>query len=142
MKKLLYGLLIPVICLCLVACNNSDLDSNGPANLQDDTSTTKTDAQAYVGVWKTSDIAFNLDGDTWTEDLVITLNEDGTATYRGENATWEYNDKYGKYGNIHLTRSSGGKVVLNIDQESGKTVLRYNFDSFYYRESDFAEVTQ
>lgn len=137
MKKMISALLIPVICLCLMACGS--LDSN--ANIQDNTTTEDTAVQEYVGVWKASTTAFNLDGDTWIETLTITLCEDGTGIFREKNATWKYDDKYGQYGTIELTLSSGGTVSLIIDEKDGKTVLKASAD-IYYSEKDFAEATQ
>lgn len=141
MKKLIAALLIPVLCLFPVACSGFNSDPNDIANMQDNTTAGDTVTQEYIGVWKSSDIAFNLDEDSWIETLTITLCEDGTATYRGKDVTWEYDDKYGKYGTIELMLESGGVVSLIIDEKDGKTVLRCDFD-FYYRESDFAEVMQ
>ena len=114
MKKVISALLIPVICLCLVACSSSD-----------------TEAQAYAGVWTTNELAFNLDGDTWNEVSAITLKENGTAIFKGEIGTWEHNENYGKYGTIHIALSRGGTVVLNIEEENGKTVLKHTFNSYY-----------
>ena len=141
MKKLISALLIPVICLCLTSCSGSNSDPNDITNKQNNTTAGDAIAQEYIGVWKSSDIAFNLDGDSWIETLTIALNEDGTATYRGKNVTWEYDDKYGKYGTIELTLESGDTVSLIIDEKDGKTVLRA-LVNIYYRESDFAEAMQ
>ena len=141
MKKLISALLILVICLCLTSCSGSNSDPNDITNMQNNTTAGDAIAQEYIGVWKSSDIAFNLDGDSWIETLTIALNEDGTATYRGKNVTWEYDDKYGKYGTIELMLESGGVVSVIIDEKDGKTVLRCDFN-YYYRESDFTEVTQ
>ena len=128
MKKIIALTLVLVLCFGLVACGSSDTDPNGTANKQDDT------AQEYVGEWKANVIDISMGDVTIYKVALIMLNADGTATYRGKDATWEYKD-----GTIHLAVTGGGIAVLEIDKENGKTVLKFS-EYTYYRANEFEEI--
>ena len=128
MKKIIAITLALVLCLGLVACGSSDATPNGTTNKQDNA------AQEYVGEWKANVIDISMGDVTIYKVAVIMLNADGTATYRGKDATWEYKD-----GTIHLAVTGGGIAVLEIDKENGKTVLKFS-EYTYYRASEFEEI--
>ena len=133
MKKILALTLALVLCFGLVACGSSNAESDGTTNKQGDTATADTVAKEYVGEWKAKVISSLVDGEYTYKVAVIMLHPDGTATYRGKEATWEY-----KGNAIHLAVSGAGVAVLEIAEEDGKTVLNF-YDATYYRASEFAE---
>lgn len=133
MKKIISLLLILVMCLGLCACGSSIVESDGATNKQDDTATTDTVAQEYVGEWKASVLKSHM-GDVKTYEVaVIMLNTDGTATYKGKAATWEY-----KKNTIQLAVTGAGVAVFEIAEDGGKAVLKY-YEDTYYRASEFVE---
>lgn len=133
MKKILALILALVLCLGLCACGSSNVESDGATNKQDDTATTDTVAQEYVGEWKANVLKSNM-GDVKTYEVaVIMLNTDGTATYKGKAATWEY-----KENTIQLVVAGAGVAVFEIAEDGGKTILKYYQDN-YYRTSEFVE---
>ena len=128
MKKIISLILALILCLGLCACGSSNVESDGNANKQDDA------AQEYVGEWKANVIDLSMGDVTIYKVAVITLNLDGTATYRGHDATWEL-----KGDAIHLAVTGGGVAVLGIDKEDGKTVLKFSKYT-YYRANEFEEI--
>ena len=134
MKKIISLILALILCLGLCACGSSNVESDGATNKQDDTATTDTVAQEYVGEWKANVLKSHM-GDVKTYGVaVITLNADGTASYREKPATWEY-----KNGTIHLAVTGGGVAVLGIEKEDGKTVLKFS-EYTYYRANEFEKI--
>ena len=133
MKKIIALVLALILCLGLCACGSSNVESDGATNKQDDTATTDTVAQEYVGEWKANVLKSNM-GDVKTYEVaVIMLNTDGTATYKGKAVTWEYKDN-----TIHLAVAGAGVAVFEIAEDGGKTVLKY-YEDTYYRASEFVE---
>lgn len=127
MKKIIALTLALVLCFGLVACGNSDVAPNGSTNKQDDV------AQEYVGEWKANVLKSSM-GDVKTYEVaVIMLNTDGTATYKGKAATWEY-----KENTIQLAVTGAGVAVFEIAEDGGKTVLKF-YEDTYYRASEFVE---
>ena len=127
MKKIAFALVL-ILCFGLAACGSSDAGPNGPTNKQDNA------AQEYVGEWKANVLDISMGDATIYKVAVIELNADGTATYRGKDATWEYKD-----GTIHLAVTGGGVAVLGIDKEDGKTVLKFSKYT-YYRANEFEKI--
>lgn len=133
MKKIIALTLALILCFGLCACGNSNVKSDGTTNKQDDTATTDTVAQEYVGEWKANVLK------SWMDDVktygvaVIMLNTDGTATYKGKAATWEY-----KENTIQLAVTGAGVAVFEIAEDGGKTVLKF-YEDTYYRASEFVE---
>ncbi len=133
MNKITLIILALILCFGLCACGNSNVESDGTTNKQDDTATTDTVAQEYVGEWKANVLKSNM-GDVKTYEVaVIMLNTDGTATYKGKAATWEY-----KENTIQLAVTGAGIAVFEIAEDGGKTVLKF-YEDTYYRASEFVE---
>lgn len=133
MKKIISLILALILCLGLCACGSSNVESDGATNKQDDTATTDTVAQEYVGEWKANVLKSHM-GDVKTYGVaVIMLNTDGTATYKGKAATWEY-----KENTIQLAVTGAGVGVFEIAEDGGKTVLKF-YEDTYYRASEFVE---
>lgn len=133
MKKIISLILALILCLGLCACGSSNVESDGTTNKQDDTTTADTVAQEYVGEWKANVVSSFMNGQYTYKVAVITLNADGTATYKSKNATWEYKDN-----TIHLAVAGAGIAVFEIAEDGGKTVLKY-YEDTYYRASEFVE---
>ncbi|MBE6917345.1 MAG: hypothetical protein E7470_05555 [Ruminococcaceae bacterium] len=127
MKKFIFALLMLVMCFALAACSNSHEDPGGFGNKQDNS------AQAYVGEWKANVVSSFADEQYTYKVSVITLNADGTATYREKAATWEY-----KEDTIHLAVAGAGVAVLEVAEDDGKTVLKF-YEDTYYRADEFKE---
>jgi uncharacterized lipoprotein YehR (DUF1307 family) len=133
MKKIIALVLALILCLGLCACGSSNVESDGATNKQYDTATTDTVAQEYVGEWKANVLKSHM-GDVKTYEVaVIMLNTDGTATYKGKAATWEY-----KENTIQLAVTGAGVAVFEIAEDGGKTVLKF-YEDTYYRASEFVE---
>ena len=128
MKKILALILALVLCFGLCACGSSNVGTNGTPNKQDDAT------QEYVGEWKANIVDISFGAATVYKVAVITLNADGTASYREKSATWEY-----KNGTIHLAVTGGGVAVLGIEKENGKTVLKFS-KTTYYRANEFEKI--
>ena len=128
MKKTISLILALILCLGLCACGSSNAESDGTTNKQNDAT------QEYVGEWKTNIIDISMSDVTIYKVAVITLNADGTASYREKPATWEY-----KNGTIHLAVTGGGVAVLGIEKEDGKTVLKFS-EYTYYRANEFEKI--
>jgi hypothetical protein len=125
MKQAISLILALILCLGLCACGSSNAETDGAANKQDNS------AQEYVGEWKTNIVDISFGAATVYKVAVIVLNADGTATYRGREATWEYKD-----GTIHLAVTGGGIAVFGIEKEEEKTVLKFS-EYTYYRANEF-----
>ena len=132
MKK---GIIFVVLVVCiflLSACNGNHPDNAQPTKKE---STTETISSfPYTGEWKANVITSNLEGVKEYAVSVITLNADGTGTYKGKNGTWVYYEDEKK---ISLTLTEG-IVGLTIAEENGKTVLKF-FQDTYYRAEEFVE---
>lgn len=133
MNKIISLILALILCLGLCACDSSNVESDGTTNKQDDTATTDTVAQEYVGEWRANVLDSFMDGVKTYKVAVVTLNADGTATYKGKAATWEY-----KENTIRLAVTGAGVAVFEIVEDGGKTILQY-YEDTYYRASEFVE---
>ena len=83
MKKLFLILTVFSLLICLCACSGGNGDSNTTTA---PTTTEKTPGKyansKYLGTWYNADSA--------KEELICTLNDDGTATFKGDTkASWE-----------------------------------------------------
>ena len=110
-----------VVCLIMGACSKNNGDSN-------------TNSE-FVGEWKANQVSSVMDGETAYKTVVVQLNKDGTGSYKDKQGTWEVKDNTTIV--LTLTNENIG-MVFEIDDEEGKTVLKYYQDVFY-RASEFVE---
>lgn len=110
-----------VMCLIISACGKNNGDSN-------------TNSE-FVGEWKANQVSSVMDGETTYKTVVVLLNEDGTGSYKDKQGTWKVNDNTTIV--LTLTNENIG-MVFEVDDEEGKTVLKYYQDVFY-RASEFVE---
>lgn len=89
----------------------------------------------FVGEWKANQVSSVMDGETTYKTIVVLLNADGTGSYKDKQGTWEVKDNTTIV--LTLTNENIG-MVFEIDDEEGKTVLKYYQDVFY-RASEFVE---
>ena len=136
MRKIMLLLLALVLCFSLFACKNTQVTD--PGSSQASTSPTasgpdENTAAYYVGEWKASE---KVSDDGEYQICTAILNEDGTATYKGDSGTWEFF----KDRNMIVFTAEGGKLAtLDISTKSKKTVLMIG-ELVYYRASEFEEA--
>lgn len=125
MKRIMIVLLAIVILLSCVACDN-----NSPKDDDND----KKIVSEYMGEWKANSLKSRDNDEITYKVATITLQEDGTCVYKGENAKWEYVADLNQF--IFTLDKNGVSGTLEIAEENGKTVLKYNTET-YYRPTDF-----
>ncbi len=124
MKKLTALLLAAVMCLSLAACGSGTKGND----------TAGSNGNDYVGEWKANVLVSATAEQKIYEVYVITLNADGTGTYRDKAGTWVYSESENQ---IVLTLT-GATALLEIAKDGEKTVLKFYQDT-YYRASEFTE---
>lgn len=125
MKRIMIVLLAIVILLSCVACDN-----NSPKDGDNDTKI----VSEYMGEWKANSLKSRDNDEITYKVATITLQEDGTCIYKGESAKWEYVAELNQF--IFTLDRNGVSGTLEIAEENGKTVLKYNTE-IYYRPTDF-----
>ena len=136
MRKIMLLLLALVLCFSLFACKNTQVteQTSTPVSTTPTESGPDTDTAAYyVGEWKASE---KISDEGEYQVCTAILNEDGTATYRGNAGTWEYRKDENM---IVFTDADGKTAPLDISTKSGKTVLMIG-ELVYYRASEFEEA--
>lgn len=125
MKRIMIALLSIVTLFSFVACNNNSTkeDDNDKQFVLD-----------YMGEWKANSLKSRNNDEITYKVATITLQEDGTCVYKGENAKWEYVADLNQF--IFTLDKNGVSGTLEIAEENGKTVLKYNTE-LYYRPTDF-----
>ena len=96
----------------------------------------------YIGEWKANAVSSRFDDEITYRVSTITFEKDGTCSYEGRSATWEYIDELKQI--VFTLDDSNVSGVLKIEEEAGKMVLKYfstsKFaDRTYYRPQDFEE---
>lgn len=125
MKRIMIVLLAIMILLSCVACDN-----NSP---KDDDNDKKLFSE-YMGEWKANSLKSRDNDEITYKVTTITLQEDGTCVYKGENAKWEYVADLNQF--IFTLDKNGVSGTLEIAEENGRAVLKYNTE-IYYKTSDF-----
>lgn len=125
MKRIMIVLLAIVILLSCVACDN-----NSP---KDDDNNKKIVSE-YMGEWKANSLKSRDNDEITYKVATITLQEDGTCVYKGENAKWKYVADLNQF--VFTLDRNGVSGTLEISNENEKTVLKYNTET-YYRPTDF-----
>lgn len=125
MKRIMIALLSIVTLFSFVACNNN-------STKEDDND--KKIVSEYMGEWKANSLKSRDNDEITYKVATITLQEDGTCVYKGENAKWEYVAELNQF--IFMLDRNGVSGTLEIAEENGKTVLKYNTE-LYYRPTDF-----
>ncbi len=87
-----------------------------------------------MGEWKANSLKSRFNNEITYQVATITLQEDGTCIYKGESAKWEYVADLNQF--IFTLDKNCASGVLEIAEENGKTVLKYNTET-YYRPEDF-----
>ena len=132
MKKRL-PLVIFVVCIFLLCACNGNHTNN--AHQSSNESTIETVSKfPFTGEWKAKVLISNLGSVEKYSISVITLNADGTGTYKDKNGTWVYHEDEKKIS-LTLAEGIGG---LTIGEENGKTILKF-FQDTYYRAEEFVE---
>ena len=125
MKRIFVLLLAVVMLFAFAACNNDNQkENNNDKQLVAD----------YMGEWKANALKSRLDNEITYQVATITLQEDGTCIYKGESAKWEYVADLNQF--IFTLDKNGASGVLEIAEENGKIVLKYDTE-IYYRPADF-----
>ncbi len=75
-----------------------------------------------------------IDGKQNYEISIIELNADGSGTYKGKELVWEYSEDQQTI-KVTLTKENTN-TAFEIQEENGKTVLKF-FQDTYYRSTDF-----
>lgn len=125
MKRIMIVLLAMLILLSCVACDN-----NSP---KDDDNDKKLFSE-YMGEWKANSLKSRDNDEITYKVTTITVQEDGTCVYKGENAKWEYVADLNQF--IFTLDKNGVSGTLEIAEENGRAVLKYNTE-IYYKTSDF-----
>ncbi len=120
MKKFCILIVAVVLLLTLAACNNAN---NNTKNGTD-----------FVGEWKANTLSGIVDGKQNYEISIIELNADGSGTYKGKELVWEYSEDQQTI-KVTLTKENTN-TAFEIQEENGKTVLKF-FQDTYYRSTDF-----
>lgn len=126
MKRILIALLAVVMLFSFSACNNDSQKDNGGD---------KQSVSDYMGDWKANSLKSRDNDEITYKVATITLQEGGTCIYKGESAKWEYVADLNQF--IFTLDKNGVSGTLEIAEENGNTVLKYNTE-IYYRPSDFA----
>ena len=125
MKRIFVLLLAVVMLFAFAACNNDSQKEN---------SNDKQLVADYMGDWKANSLKSRHNNEITYQVATITLQEDGTCIYKGENAKWEYIADLNQF--VFTLDRNGVSGVLEIAEENGKTVLQYSTET-YYRPADF-----
>lgn len=125
MKRIMIALLAIVTLFSFVACKN-----DSPKEDDND----KKNVSEYMGDWKANSLKSRFDDEITYQVATITLQENGTCIYKGESAKWEYVADLNRF--VFTLDRNGVSGTLEIAEENGKTVLKYNTE-LYYRPTDF-----